>query len=68
MNEEALRRYLIEIDALHLFKNVSEVIAIFDADGSGTLDNEEIKVFDPMMMNLLTIWNTLIICRRLQIL
>ena len=47
MNEEALRQYLIEHDALALFSNVAEVIAIFDADGSGTLDDEERKVLSP---------------------
>ena len=29
---------------LELFKNVGEVISIFDTDGNGTLEEEEIKV------------------------
>jgi hypothetical protein len=44
MNEEALRQYLIELGGLDLFQNVAEVIAIFDSDGNGTLDEKEIKV------------------------
>jgi hypothetical protein len=55
MNEEALRHYLIQHDALALFKNVAEVIAIFDSDGNGTLDDEEIKVIGPTMIMMMSI-------------
>ena len=44
MDEEALRQYLNEIGGLELFKNVAEIITIFDTDGNGTLDEEEVKV------------------------
>jgi hypothetical protein len=53
MNEEELRQFLIQRDALALFENIAEVISIFDSKGSGTLDEEDIKVTSPMMIMML---------------
>jgi hypothetical protein len=44
MDEAGLHRYLSALGGLELFKNVGEVISIFDTDGNGTLEEEEIKV------------------------
>jgi hypothetical protein len=44
MDEAALQQYLSALGGLELFKNVGEVISIFDTDGNGTLEEEEIKV------------------------
>ena len=44
MDENAVRQHLIELGALDLFKNVAEVIAIFDQDGNGSLEQDEIQV------------------------
>ena len=44
MDESAVRQHLIELGALDLFKNVAEVIAIFDQDGNGSLEQDEIQV------------------------
>jgi hypothetical protein len=50
MDEDAVRQHLIELGALDLFKNVAEVIAIFDTDGNGTLEQDEIQVSASMFL------------------
>ena len=45
-----MRQHLIELGALDLFKNVAEVIAIFDTDGNGTLEQDEIQVSASMFL------------------
>jgi hypothetical protein len=46
MDEKALHQFLIELGAEKFFKNSAEVIAIFDTDGNGTLDEEEVQVIE----------------------
>ena len=51
MDEAALHQYLSALGGLELFKNVGEVISIFDTDGNGTLEEEEIKVTSQCSFN-----------------
>jgi hypothetical protein len=51
MDEAGLHRYLSALGGLELFKNVGEVISIFDTDGNGTLEEEEIKVTSQCSFN-----------------
>jgi hypothetical protein len=53
MDEKALHQFLIELGADNFFKNSAEVIAIFDTDGNGTLDEEEVQVISSIAMQLL---------------
>jgi hypothetical protein len=53
MDERALQQFLIELGGDNFFNNAAEVIAIFDTDGNGTLDEDEVQVTGPIMMQLL---------------
>jgi hypothetical protein len=50
MDERALQQFLIELGGENFFNNTAEVIAIFDTDGNGTLDEDEVQVTGPIMM------------------